>query len=133
MAYLDPTLSMQVLVRLGKDAEMRHTQGGKAVTNVSGAHNKKYKSNGEEREITTWIQFSFWGDAQAELSARLLKKGCLVLFNGRPGVNSYTNNADEVQSSLTMDVADFKIVAYPEGYVMGVSAGETIQDEDIPF
>ena len=136
MAFIDPSLNIQILARLGKDAEMRSTNSGKAVTNVSGAHNHRYTQDGEKKEITTWAQFTFWGDAQAALAKRLLKKGCYVLFNGRPGVNSYTDANGDVQSSISVDVADFKIVAYPENYQMGAADGTeqaVAEDDNIPF
>lgn len=68
---------------LGRDPEMRYTQGGSAVTNFSVAVNDNYtNSQGERVERTIWFRISTWGK-QAEICAQYLKKGRKVLVEGR--------------------------------------------------
>jgi single-strand DNA-binding protein len=68
---------------LGRDPEMRYTQGGQAVTNFSVAVNDNYtNSQGERVERTIWFRVSTWGK-QAEICAQYLKKGRKVLVEGR--------------------------------------------------
>jgi len=65
-------------VRLGKDPELRYTQSGTPVCNLSGANNFRY--NGKER--TDWFSFVFWNKL-AEIVAQFLKKGSRINISGR--------------------------------------------------
>lgn len=68
---------------LGKDPEMRYTPSGQAVTNLSVATNRQYTgSDGQTVKETTWFRVSVWGK-QAETCNQFLKKGRMVLVEGR--------------------------------------------------
>ncbi|MCK4816964.1 single-stranded DNA-binding protein, partial [bacterium] len=57
-------------IRLGHDPELRYTKSGTAVTNFSGANNRRYNGN----EYTNWPRFVCWGKL-AEIVVQYLKKG----------------------------------------------------------
>ena len=68
------------VARLGQDAEVRYTQGGDAVANVSMAYNYGRKDSDGKRP-TQWVRASLWGDL-AEALADYLVKGqqvCVTL------------------------------------------------------
>lgn len=68
---------------LGGDPEMRYTPSGQAVTNFSVAVNESFtNSNGEKIKKTIWFRVSAWG-RQAEICNQYLKKGRMVLVEGR--------------------------------------------------
>ena len=68
---------------LGKDPEMRYTPSGQAVTSFSVAVNESYtNNNGEKIKKTIWFRVSAWGK-QAETCNQYLKKGSMVLVEGR--------------------------------------------------
>lgn len=72
-----------VVGNLGRDPEMRYTQGGSAVTNFSVATNRQYTaSDGTQVKETIWFRISTWGK-QAEICNQYLKKGSKVLIEGR--------------------------------------------------
>jgi single-strand DNA-binding protein len=72
-----------IIGNLGKDPEMRYTQGGQAVTQFTVAVNRNYKdSNGEWKEETEWFRVVAWGPL-AERSAEYLRKGRKVYVEGR--------------------------------------------------
>lgn len=65
------------LARLGRDAEIRYTQGGDAVASLSLAFS--YGRKGEDgRRPTQWVDGSLWGK-RAEALAPYLTKGGLVV------------------------------------------------------
>jgi single-strand DNA-binding protein len=68
---------------VGKDAELRWTQGGRAVLNFSVADSKSRKlDNGEwETLAEQWLNCAIWGDL-AEFYAEKLKKGSRVTVYG---------------------------------------------------
>ena len=66
------------LARLGKDAEVRFTPSGEAVTNLSLAVN--YGKRGDDgNRPTQWIDASLWGK-QAEALAPFLVRGSVHCF-----------------------------------------------------
>ena len=57
-----PTLNrVQLIGRLGKDPESRFTPTGKQVTIFSIAVSNRWKSQGETKEYTEWINVEAWG------------------------------------------------------------------------
>ena len=72
-----------IIGNLGKDPEMRYTQGGQAVTQFTVAVNRNYKdANGEWKEETEWFRVVAWA-ALAERTAENLRKGRKVYVEGR--------------------------------------------------
>jgi len=68
---------------LGRDPELRYTQGGQAVANFTVATNERFSSkDGEKQERTEWHRIVAWGRT-AELCAQYLSKGRSVYLEGR--------------------------------------------------
>jgi len=70
--------------RVGKDPEMKYTQAGKAIANLSVATSESYKSKetGERTEKVEWHRVTFF-DKLAEICGQYLRKGSLVYLEGR--------------------------------------------------
>jgi len=69
--------------RLGRDPEIRYTQGGQPVANFTMATNERWKSKeGEQQERTEWHRIVVWGKL-AELCSEYLSKGRQVYLEGR--------------------------------------------------
>ena len=72
-----------IVGRLGRDPEMRYTPSGQAVTSFNVATDRQYTdANGQKVKETTWFRVSVWGK-QAETTNQYLKKGSMVLVDGR--------------------------------------------------
>ncbi len=72
-----------LLGNLTRDPELRHTPSGAPVTAFGMATNRRYTpQNGDAREEATFIDVVAWAK-QAETAAEYLKKGRLVLVEGR--------------------------------------------------
>jgi single-strand DNA-binding protein len=68
---------------LGRDPELRYTQGGQAVANFTLATNEKWNDKeGNSQERTEWHRIVVWGK-QAENCAQFLSKGRNVYIEGR--------------------------------------------------
>ncbi len=69
---------------LGADPEIRHTQGGNAVANLSLATSESWrdKTTGETRENTEWHRVVMFGRL-GEIAGEYLKKGSKVYVEGR--------------------------------------------------
>jgi single-strand DNA-binding protein len=72
-----------ILGNLGRDPELRHTPGGKAVATLRIATNEVWTDqSGERQERTEWHTVVVWG-RQAENCSQYLKKGRSVYIEGR--------------------------------------------------
>lgn len=69
--------------RLGREPELRYTQGGQAVANFSVATSEQMKNKaGEREERTEWHQVVAWGRT-GEVCAEYLDKGSMVAIDGQ--------------------------------------------------
>ncbi len=68
---------------LGRDPELRYTQGGQAVANFTLATSERFANkSGEQQERTEWHRIVAWGKT-GELCAQYLSKGRSVYIEGR--------------------------------------------------
>jgi len=116
------------LVRIGKDAVVRRTQAGKAVTGFSAAFDVGW---GEKKQ-TVWLDCSLWGD-RGEKVAEYLTKGSLVLVEGDIGTREH-----EGKTYLTLNVAEVKLTggnkgAKPQDKPAPRSDDSFKDDPEIPF
>jgi len=75
--------SMIIVGLLGKDPEMRYAPNGSPVTSFSVATDRQYTdSGGQKVKETIWFKIDVWGK-QAEACNQYLKKGRMVLVEGR--------------------------------------------------
>lgn len=72
-----------LLGRLTRDVELKYTQSGLAVTDISLAVNDRRKSqSGEWVEETTFVDVTLWGRT-AEVAGEYLSKGSPAFIEGR--------------------------------------------------
>lgn len=69
---------------LGRDPQVRHTQDGLAIANISLATTVSWKDkkSGERRDDTEWHRAVLYGRT-AEIAAEFLKKGSPIYIEGR--------------------------------------------------
>lgn len=75
------------LVRLGRDSEVRFTQGGDVVCSFSGAFNYGRKVEGQQP--SQWVEFSLWGQSAEKLAEHLLKGTQLFVVASDAHVETY--------------------------------------------
>lgn len=78
----------EIIGRLGQDPDIRYTQSGTAVANVSVATNHSVKQDGEWVDATEWHRVVIWGK-MAEACAEYLSKGSQVYISGRLQTRSW--------------------------------------------
>lgn len=67
---------------LGRDAELRYTQGGQAVSTLNLATTEKWSKDGQSQDKTEWHRVVLWGK-QAESLNEYLGKGKQIYVEGR--------------------------------------------------
>lgn len=87
------------LVRIGKDAVTRYTQGGKPVTSFSAA----FDNGWGDRKQTVWLDCSLWGE-RGEKVAPYLVKGAQIVAEGDIGTREH-----EGKTYITLDVREVKL------------------------
>src|SRR5437764_8332319 len=76
---------------LGRDAELRYTPGGAAVSKFSLATTETWNDkSGQKQERTEWHNIDIWGK-QAETLTEYLRKGKQVYVEGRLQTDEYTD------------------------------------------
>lgn len=76
---------------VGKDAELRVTQGGDSVLNFSLAVDNGKDKNGQKRDAT-WFDCSVWGKRANSLQNHITK-GAKLALTGRPTAREYNGKA----------------------------------------
>ena len=84
---------VQLIGRLGKDPEGRFTPTGKQVTSFSIAISNRWKSGGETKEYTEWVNIEAWGRL-GEVCQEYLHKGSLVYIEGRLKTERYEDKGE---------------------------------------
>jgi single-strand DNA-binding protein len=101
--------------RLGKDPEMRFTQGGRAVTSFSLATNENWTDqSGERQERTEWHRIVTWGKL-AENCAKLLNKGKQVYIEGRLQTRSWDDRDGNKRYTTEIVANAMQILSAMEG------------------
>lgn len=101
---------MEITGRVTADAAVRRA-GEKEVLSFTIAVNDRYKVAGssEYKEVTTFINCSYWLSMKA---AQWVKKGAVVLLNGRLGMHVYINSEGNPIGSIDFHVNAINIVAF---------------------
>lgn len=78
---------------LGKEPEVRRTQDGKAIANLSVATSEtwKDKNSGERKEKTEWHRVVIFNEGLAKIAEQYLKKGSKVYLEGQLQTRKWTD------------------------------------------
>ncbi|MEO0618384.1 MAG: single-stranded DNA-binding protein [Pseudomonadota bacterium] len=80
---------------LGKDPEIRQTQDGRPVANLSIATSENWrdKNSGERREKTEWHRIVIFGEGLCRVAENYLKKGSKVYIEGQLQTRKWQDNS----------------------------------------
>lgn len=96
---------------LGADPETNEYREGKLLTRVSIATNEYYvQSNGEKQTDTQWHSIVFWDDLGKEAQEQL-KKGMLVLVEGKLMHHQYTDSQGVKKFSTDIRASHFLAIS----------------------
>src|SRR5512145_1181565 len=84
---------VQLIGRLGKDPDSKYTPTGKKVAHFSVAVSQRWKTGGESKEYTEWVNIEAWGRL-GEVCQEYLKKGSLVYLEGRLKTEKYEDKGE---------------------------------------
>lgn len=123
---------------VGKDAELRTTQGGDSVLNFSLAVDNGKDKQGNKRDAT-WYDCSLWGKRATSLQNHITK-GTKLALTGRPTARAHN---EKVYLGISVDGLTFMGGGserqqdnggyQSDGYGAGGRPGGSDLDDDLPF
>ena len=125
--------------RLTRDAELRYTPNGTAVTDIIVASNRIWSKDSEKQEEAPFVDVTIWGK-QAESLAKYMTKGRHVMLTGRLKLNKWEPDEGDKRSKLTVTAE--KVNLTPGGISGGSSSSsesstpkkkKTQVEEEVPF
>ncbi|WP_342627533.1 single-stranded DNA-binding protein [Nguyenibacter vanlangensis] len=138
---------------LGKDPEVRSTQGGSKVVSMTVATSETWKDrqSGEKREATEWHRIVIWNENIGNFVEQYLRKGDKVYLEGKLQTRKWTDQqgADRYTTEIVLQAYDGKLVsltsrldnqgggeqsrANQNNASRGTGYGRNDVDDEIPF
>jgi single-strand DNA-binding protein len=111
------------IFRIGRDAELRYTQGGEPVASLALAYN--YGQKGQDgNKPSQWIEASMWGK-RAEAMAQYLKKGGQIYaVISDPHIETYEKRGGGEGFKLVGKVSEIEFAGGSRGAGDGQSGGK---------
>lgn len=86
---------VMLLGNLGKDPDLKTTQGGQAILRLSLATSETYLDrNNERQERTEWHSITVWGK-RGEALSKFLKRGDRIFVEGRIQTSTYEKEGEK--------------------------------------
>ena len=132
-----------IIGNLGQDPEIKYTQSGSPVANLSVATSERWKdkNTGEQKEQTEWHRVVVFGRL-AEIAEQYLKKGSKVFIEGKiqtrdwedaEGNKKYTTEVVAREMTMLNSRASTDSSASSSDNSAKDTAKDDNSEEDIPF
>jgi single-strand DNA-binding protein len=94
---------------LGKDPEIRRTQDGRPIANLSVATSESWrdKATGERKEKTEWHRVVIFSEGLAKVAEQYLKKGAKVYIEGQLQTRKWTDQSGAEKYSTEVVLQGF--------------------------
>ncbi|KAF0112289.1 MAG: single-strand DNA-binding protein [Rhodospirillaceae bacterium] len=95
---------------LGRDPEVRHSQDGTKIVNLSIATSESWKdrASGERREKTEWHRVVIFNPNLAEIAERYLRKGSKAYLEGALQTRKWTDQAGAERYTTEVVIGRFR-------------------------
>lgn len=121
---------VQIIGRLGKDPEVKATNGGKSVANLSVATTEKWvDKDGKKQEKTEWHRVVMFGNL-ADIAGKYLSKGRLVYIEGKLQTRSWESDGENKYATEII-VSQLKMLGDNESAKPSLSENDFT--EEYPF
>ena len=95
---------------LGKDPEIRRTQDGRPIANLSVATSESWrdKATGERREKTEWHRVVIFSEGLCRVVEQYLKKGAKIYIEGQLQTRKWTDQQGQEKYSTEVVLQKFR-------------------------
>ena len=115
--------------RLGRDPEIRHTNGGKQVASFTLACSEKFGG----KESTEWVNAIAW-EKLAEICGNYLQRGSLVYISGRMQTRKWQDQSGNDRYTTEIVVREMKMLdKRSDGGQQERGAAPPMGDDSVPF
>lgn len=99
-----------IVGNLGKDPEIRTTQSGSNIVNMTVATSETWndKASGERKEKTEWHRVVIFNERLTSVAERFLKKGSKVYLEGSLQTRKYTDNSGNEKYTTEVVLSAFR-------------------------
>jgi single-strand DNA-binding protein len=114
---------------LGKDPEVRTTQDGTKIVNLTLATSENWtdRNSGERKERTEWHRVVIFNDRVGEVAERYLRKGNKVYVEGSLQTRKWTDQTGQERYTTEVVIQRFRgelvLLGGPRGEEAGMDAG----------
>lgn len=121
---------VQLIGNLGRDPEVRHTQDGKPIVNLTVATSEtwKDKNTGERKERTEWTRVVIFNEGLAKVAEQYLKKGSTVYLEGQLQTRKWTDKDGVEKYSTEVILQNYRGELVMLGGKRDGDAGESVED-----
>ena len=136
---------VMLIGRLGKNPELKYTQGGSPVCSFSIATDENWKdAAGEKQQRTTWHAIVAWNKL-AEICGQYLEKGKLIYVEGKIQIREWEDKEGGKRKTTEIVINNMTMLSSPNANSGSekkkpvtnqpeTTSNETTQDDDdIPF
>jgi single-strand DNA-binding protein len=117
---------VQLIGRLGADAEIRTTKQGVRVGTLRLATNERTKlANGEWKETTQWHQCVIWGEMN-KVVEKYGKKGNQLLVLGSLSYREYVVSSDVKRQTTEIRVNEILVLKSQSGASVDIASEEAV-------
>src|SRR3984957_7146506 len=94
---------------LGKDPEVRNTQDGSKIVNLTLATSETWndRASGERKEKTEWHRVVVFNDRVADVAERFLKKGAKIYVEGSLQTRKWTDQSGQERYTTEVVIGRF--------------------------
>ena len=98
-----------LVANLGKDPEIRNTQDGSKIVNLTVATSETWndRASGERKEKTEWHRVVIFNDRIGEVAEKYLKKGAKVYIEGALQTRKWTDQSGAERYSTEVVIGRF--------------------------
>ena len=128
---------------LGKDPEVRSTQNGNKVCNLTVATSESWKdkSTGEKKEQTEWHRVVIWNENLIGVVEKYATKGMKVYVEGKLQTKKYTDKdgVEKYATEVVLNNFDGKVLFLSDNRNGGGAPAElapaqsSVDEDSIPF
>ena len=101
---------VQLVGNVGKDPEVRTTQDGRKIVNLSLATSESWtdKNSGERKERTEWHRVVIFNDRLADVAEKYVAKGSKIFVEGALQTRKWTDQQGQERYSTEVVVQQFR-------------------------
>src|ERR1700733_8270863 len=98
---------VQLIGNLGRDPEVRTTQGGERIVTLNIATSESWKDrlSGERKERTEWHRVVIFNNGLGEVAEKYLRKGAKIFLEGKLATRKWTDQSGQDRYSTEIVIS----------------------------